>query len=88
MSSTSIVAAVLVTGGSTALRVAYDPKIPDKPAALFRVATGGFILGAVLSLIGGTAPGLATVIAVTLSIAALMLNGTAVMMATGNVFGK
>lgn len=88
MNGTGVVAAVLVTGGSTALRVAYDNKIADKPTALFRVATGAFVLGAVLSLIAGTAPGLATVLGVTLAIAALMFNGSAVMTATSNVFGK
>lgn len=88
MSGTGVVAAVVVTAGSTALRVAYDPKVTDKPSALFKVAAGAFVLGAVLSLVEGTAPGLATVIGITLSIAALMLNAEAVMKATSNVFGK
>lgn len=80
-------AAVLIIAGTTALRVGYDPKVSDKPAALFKVVTAAFILGAALSLLGGAAPGVANVIALTLTIAALMFNGTALTKATTNIFG-
>jgi len=88
MSGNGIVAAVAVAAGSTALRVGYDKKVSDKPAAMFKIVTGAFILGAALSLIGGAAPGLANVLALSIAIAALMLNGAAVVTATGRVFGK
>jgi hypothetical protein len=81
-------ATVLIVGGTTALRVLYDPKIADKPGALFKVAVGAFALGALLTVISGSAPGLASVLGVTLVFATLMLNGQAVITASGHVFGK
>lgn len=81
-------ATVLIVGGTTALRIAYDAKVKDKPSALFKVAVGAFALGALLTLISGSAPGLANVLAITLVLATLMLNGQAVLSATGHVFGK
>jgi hypothetical protein len=80
-------ATVVIVAGSTALRVVYDPKVSDKPGALFKVAVAAFALGALLSLVAGSAPGLADVLGVTLVIASLMLNGNAVLTATGHVFG-
>jgi hypothetical protein len=81
-------ATVVIVGGTTALRVLYDGKIADKPGALFKVAVGAFALGALLTLIEGSAPGLASVLGITLVIATLMLNGQAVITASGHVFGK
>ncbi len=87
MSGNATIAVVAITGGSTALRVLSDQSIADKPAALFKVTTGAFILGAVLSLLEGAAPGLASVIGLTIVLAALMFNGTAVLSATSHLLG-
>jgi hypothetical protein len=86
--SNTVLATVVIVGGSTALRVAYDPKVQDKPTAMIKVALGGFVFGAMLTLLSGAAPGLATAIAWLLIVAALMLNGQAIMTATNNVFRK
>jgi hypothetical protein len=86
--SNAVVATVVIVGGTTALRVAYDPAVQNKPAAMTKVAIGGFFMGAILTLIAGVSNGLASALGWLLVVAALMLNGRAVMTATGHVFGK
>ena len=86
--NTSSIACVVIVGGSTALRVAYDPKVGDKVAAYGKIAVGGFALGAILALVASGAPGVASILAWMLTIAALMINGPAVANATAHVLGK
>lgn len=84
----AVIASALIVGGTTALRVAYDPKVGNKPAAYGKIAVGVFAYGAVMTLVAGTAPSLATVIAVTLTIAALFINGAALSGGLQHVLGK
>jgi len=86
--NTSTIAAVLIVGGSTALRVAYDPRVSDKPGAMGKIAVGGFALGALLTLIGAGAPGVSAVLATLLILASLILNGPAIATATSALLGK
>lgn len=86
--NSSVIATVVIVGGTTALRVAYDPNVKDKPPAFIKIAVGVFALGAILTLVASGAPGVATVMGLTLVIASLIINGTAVASATGHVFGK
>lgn len=82
----TVVATTLIVGGTTALRVAYDSRVSDKPAAMFKIGVGVFALGAILALVSGVAPGLATAIAWLLIIATVMLNAPAIITATQRVF--
>jgi len=86
--NTSSIACVVLVGGSTALRVAYDPKVGDKIGAYGKIAVGGFALGAILALVASGAPGVASVLAWILTIAALMVNGPAVAKAAQSVLGR
>lgn len=86
--NTSVIATAVIVGGSTALRVAYDTRIGDKPAAYGKIAVGVFALGALLTLVSSSAPSVATAIAWLLIIAALMINGTAVATAAGHALGR
>ena len=84
----AVVACAVLVGGSTALRVAYDPKVQDKPAAIIKIAVGTFVFGAILSLVSAASTGLANAMAALLIVAALMLNSSAIMTAANNLFGK
>ena len=84
----SVIVTSVIVGGTSALRVAYDPKVTDKPAAMVKIAVGVFALGAVLTLIGDAAPGVATILGIMLVIAALMFNAQAVATATGHALRK
>ena len=86
--NTSTIAAVCIIGGSTALRVAYDPKVSDKIGAYGKIAVGAFALGAILALVSSGAPGVATALSWILIAATLIVNGQAVATATGHLFGK
>lgn len=82
----SVIAATLIVGGTTALRVGFDPKVQDKASAYGKIVIGGFVFGALLTMIASGAPNVANALAVMLIVAALLLNLQAIMSATNHVF--
>lgn len=85
--NTGIVAVTVIAGGTTALRVLYDGRVSDKPAALFKVAIGIFALGALLSLVASGAPNVASAIGALIAVASLFINADALALAARNLFG-
>lgn len=82
----TVVATVVVVGGTTALRVAYDPAIPNKPAAFTRVALGAFVAGALFTLLSNFSPPLASALAWLLIAATLLINGQVILKASSSFF--
>lgn len=72
MNTTAVVTTGVVVGTSL-LRVWQTPTV-DRPVQSFRVITGGFLLGMVLSLVAMADKGLATGLGVLICVSALLLN--------------
>lgn len=86
MNGNGVIATVAIVGGTTALRVAYETTT-DRPRAFLKIGVGAFALGAILTVLSGAAPGVATVLAVMLVLATLMLNAAAIVTGSQRLFG-
>lgn len=84
--STIVIATVLVVGGTTVLRVGYDTRVSNKRDAMFKVVVAGFAMGVILTLVYSAAPTVAVALSWLLIVAALMVNGEALALATKTVF--
>lgn len=77
MSSNAVAAAVVITGGGTALRVMLDSTV-DRPPALFKVAAGSMLLGAALTLADMLSTDVGTGLAVLVTVMSLLFNAPAI----------
>ena len=76
MSNASVATTVVIVAGSGIIRIVRDPAV-DRPTAIMKTIVGGFLLGAMLSLVDSGSPELGSGIGILLSIAAVLINGEA-----------